>query len=111
MQNKPNFSNKTMGIKPFMTSLYEQRPLFLAPAKQTQSKPIKPNPASVFGPKIGFEHSKQAAKECNCMCFLRIFTKIYTLLEQIMFSFRPLSLSKNQQLNRNMQFGIFNTKI
>jgi hypothetical protein len=43
MQNKPNFLNNPMTITFYLTNYYEQKPALAATAKQTQSKPIKPN--------------------------------------------------------------------
>ena len=43
-----------MNINPLITRYYEQKPHLPVPAKQTQSKSIKPNPATVFELKIGF---------------------------------------------------------
>jgi hypothetical protein len=43
MQNKPNFSNNPMNISFCLTKNYKQKALLPAVAKQTQSKPIKPN--------------------------------------------------------------------
>ena len=80
-----------MNINPAMANYYEQKSPFPAMPKQTQSNPIKPNPASVFEPKIGFEHSKPATIEHKCECFLRSFTKKYTLLEKFMLFFNPFS--------------------
>jgi hypothetical protein len=62
MQNKPNFSNTLMSINFCLTKHYKQKPPLRQPAKQTQSKPNKPNSTSVFDSKIGFEHSKPAGK-------------------------------------------------
>jgi len=87
MQNKPNFSNNPMNINPVMTSYYKQKTPPGPLPKQTQSNPNKPNPASVFDPKIGFEHTKSVSNGRNCLYFLRIFTKKYTVLDQILSSF------------------------
>jgi hypothetical protein len=43
MQNKPNFMDTQMLVGSVMTKHYEQKPPLTAPAKQTQSNPIKPN--------------------------------------------------------------------
>jgi len=43
MQNKPNFMDIQMFVSSVMTKHYEQKSHFALPAKQTQSKPIKPN--------------------------------------------------------------------
>jgi hypothetical protein len=48
MQNKPNFLKYPMNTSPVMTKHYEQIALLPATAKQTQSKPNKPNPTPVF---------------------------------------------------------------
>ena len=74
-----------------MTNCYEQKSPLRSIPKQTQSKPIKPYPASVFGPKIGFEHSKPASRKRSCVCFLPTFTEKYTLLEKLILSFNPFS--------------------
>ena len=91
MQNKPNFSNNPMNINPVMTSYYKQKTPPGPLPKQTQSNPNKPNPASVFDPKIGFEHTKSVSNGRNCLYFLRIFTKKYTLLEQILLLLNSFS--------------------
>jgi len=43
MQNKPSFLDTQMLAGSVMTKRYEQKQRLAAPAKQTQSKPIKPN--------------------------------------------------------------------
>jgi len=43
MQNKPNFLDDKMLVSSVVTKRYEQKQHLPAPAKQTQSKPIKPN--------------------------------------------------------------------
>jgi hypothetical protein len=43
MQNKPNFMDTHIFVNSVMTKHYQQKTLLSYPAKQTQSKPIKPN--------------------------------------------------------------------
>ena len=74
-----------------MARYYEQNPTLPAHAKQTQSNPIQPVPAPVFDPKIGFERSEARKNERSYVCFLQVYTKKYTLLMQIMFSFCAFS--------------------
>ena len=66
MQNKPNFLRHQMNINFYLTSCYKQKSPLRPPPKQTQSKPIKPNPTPLFGPKIGLENSKAKCPEPKC---------------------------------------------
>ena len=44
MQNKPNFQDAQMNVRPYLTKRYENKPPLLAMAKQTQTKPIYSEP-------------------------------------------------------------------